>query len=63
MTHERYVTFLRRASVFFPATVQVSTKVASMKISKSGINKNLQELNKIKAVAIAGSDDKDNFLT
>lgn len=41
--------------------MQVSTEVESMKISKSGINKNLQELNKVKAAAVAGSHGKDNF--
>jgi len=43
--------------------VQVSTKVESMRISKSGINKNLQELNKVKAVTAAGDHSKDNFNT
>lgn len=41
--------------------MQVSTKVESMRISKSGINKNLQELNKVKAVAAAGNRGEDNF--
>lgn len=31
-----------------------------MRISKSGINKNLHKLNKAKAVAAAGNRDKDN---
>lgn len=44
--------------LFFPRHCAVSTKVESMKISKSGINKNLQELNQVKAVPVAGSHDK-----
>lgn len=45
--------------LFFPSHCAVSSKVESMKISKSG--NQLQELNKIKAAAAAGSHDKDNF--
>lgn len=45
--------------LFFPSPCAVSTKVESMKISKSG--NQLQELNKVKAVTAAGSHDKDNF--
>lgn len=46
--------------LFFPSYCAVSSEVESMKISKSGINKTFQELNKVKAVAAAGRD-KDNF--
>lgn len=43
--------------------MQISSNVESMGISKSGINKNLQELNTVKAVAAAENHGKDNFNT
>lgn len=42
--------------LFFPSYCAVSTEVESIKISKSGINKNLEELHKVKAVAAAGNN-------
>lgn len=43
--------------------MQISSNVESMGISKSGINKNLEELNMVKAVAAAENHGKDNFNT
>lgn len=45
--------------LFFPRHCAVSTKAESMKISKSGINKNLQELNQqLQEVMITSIPDK-----
>lgn len=43
--------------------MQISSNIESMWISKSGINKNLQELNTVKAVDAAENRGKDNFNT
>lgn len=64
MTHQRNnVVLLSRDFISFPVTVQASTKVESTRISKSGINKDFQELSKVKAVTDAGSPSQDNFST
>lgn len=62
MTRQRNnVALLSRDFISFPVTVQASTKVESMRIGKSGINKGLQELSKVKTVTDVGSPSQDNF--